>query len=83
MIKSIRDYYQISHSLATSEQPTPQKFSLIAQAGYRVIINLAMSNSTNALEKEGVIVTDLGIVYVQIPVVWDNPKLEDVEINVL
>ena len=39
VIKSIRDYYQISDSLATLGQPTPQEFSLIAQAGYRVIIN--------------------------------------------
>ncbi len=31
VIKSIRDYYQISNSLATSEQPTPQEFYLIAQ----------------------------------------------------
>lgn len=80
MIKSIRDYYQISDSLGTSGQPTPQEFSLIAQAGYRVIINLATSNSTNALENEGAIVTDLGMVYLQIPVVWEQPKLEDVEL---
>ena len=80
MIKSIRDYYQISDSLATSGQPTPPEFSLISQAGYRVIINLAMSNSTNALPHEGVIITDLGMVYVQIPVVWEHPRLKDVEL---
>ncbi|MEO0012713.1 MAG: hypothetical protein RLZZ535_1102 [Cyanobacteriota bacterium] len=79
MIETIRDYYQINNHLATSGQPTPQEFASIAQDGYQAIINLATSRSTNALANEGIIVTDLEIVYVQIPVIWDNPKLEDVE----
>ena len=80
MIETLRDYYQINNHLATSGQPTPQEFASIAQAGYQAIINLATSRSTNALANEGIIVTDLEIVYVQIPVLWDNPKLEDVKI---
>ena len=80
MIENIRDYHPVNHCLATSGQPTPEQFSAIAQAGYRVIINLAVSSSTNALENEGAIVTDLGMVYIHIPVVWDNPKLEDVKL---
>ncbi|NJK55229.1 MAG: phosphatase [Pleurocapsa sp. SU_5_0] len=78
-METIRDYYQINNYLATSGQPTPREFASIAQAGYQVVINLATSRSTNALANEGIIVTDLGIVYVQIPVLWDNPRLEDVE----
>ena len=78
-MKSIRDYYQISDRLATSGQPTPQEFALIAQAGYQTVINLATTSSTNALVNEGAIVTDLGMVYIHIPVVWDDPKLQDVE----
>lgn len=79
MIKSIKDYYQIGEAIATSGQPTPSEFAAIAQAGYRAVINLATSTSTNALDNEGVIVTDLGMIYIQIPVVWDNPQLEDVQ----
>jgi protein tyrosine phosphatase (PTP) superfamily phosphohydrolase (DUF442 family) len=79
VIETICDYYQISDRLATSGQPTPPEFASIAQAGYQAVINLATSNSTNALANEGIIVTDLGIVYVQIPVIWDAPKLKDVE----
>lgn len=78
-MKNIRDYHQISDRLATSGQPTPQEFSLISQAGYQVVINLATSSSTNAIDNEGVIVTDLGMVYIHIPVVWKNPELKDVE----
>ena len=78
MIENIRDYYQIDEHLATSGQPTPQEFKFIAQARYRVIINLATSRSTNAIANEAVLVTDLNLVYVQIPVLWDEPKLSDV-----
>lgn len=80
MIETIGDYYQINDCLATSGQPTPQEFTLIARSGYGVIINLATSRSTNALANEGVLVTDLNLIYVQIPVLWDEPKLTDVEI---
>ena len=77
MINTIRDYYQINDHLGTSGQPSPTEFTSIAQAGYRTVINLATSRSTNALANEGIIVSDLGMVYVQIPVIWDNPKLKD------
>ena len=79
-MKSISDYYQIDQNLATSGQPTPEQFQLIADAQYKIVINLAMSDSTNALKNEGAIVTDLGMVYVHIPVVWENPRLEDVQL---
>ena len=74
MIEDIRDYHHINHRLATSGQLTPEQFSAIAKAGYRVIINLAVSTSIDALKNEGAIVTDLGMVYIQIPVVGDNPN---------
>ena len=80
MIEDIRDYHPINHRLATSGQPTPEQFLAIALAGYKVIINLAVSTSTNALENEGAIVTDLGMVYIHIPVVWEDPKVEDVKL---
>ena len=78
MIESIKDYYKISDVLATSGQPTPGEFALIVRAGYQVVINLATSSSTNALANEGTIVTDLGMVYIQIPVIWEHPQLQDV-----
>ena len=80
MIKSIKDYYKISDRLATSGQPAVEEFELIKTEGYQVIINLAMSCSTNAIPNEGAIVTDLGLVYVQIPVLWERPTVEDVRL---
>lgn len=79
-IKEISDYYQISDRLATSGQPSPEQFTVISEAGYQIIVNLAMSNSTNALVNEGEIVTDLGMTYLQIPVVWEHPTLDDLNL---
>lgn len=61
-LKEIADYYQISDRLATSGQPTAKQFELIAQSGYKLIVNLAMSCSTNAMSNEGAVVADLGMV---------------------
>lgn len=58
----------------------PKNLHLLPKLDIKPYINLATSRSTNALANEGIIVTDLEIVYVQIPVIWDNPKLEDVKI---
>lgn len=79
-MQDIINYYQVNNRLATSGQPSKEQFQLIADAGYQVVINLALSTSTNAIANEGVIVTDLGMVYIQIPVLWEHPTLQDVEL---
>ena len=79
-IKEIAYHYQISDRLATSGQPTVEQFELIAQSGYKTIVNLAMSSSSNAMSNEGAVVSDLGMVYIHIPVVWDKPTVKDVQL---
>lgn len=79
-MQDIINYYQVNNRLATSGQPSKEQFQLIADAGYQVVINLALSTSTNAIANEGVIVTDLGMVYIQIPVLWEHPTLQDIEL---
>ncbi|MEM8721624.1 MAG: protein tyrosine phosphatase family protein [Cyanobacteria bacterium P01_G01_bin.39] len=79
MIETIRDFHLISDLVATSGQPTPEQFSIIFEAGYQIVINLATSSSSNALANEGEIVTDLGMVCVHIPVLWDKPQIKDVQ----
>ena len=43
------------------------------------MVNLALPTSTNALPDEKQVVENLGMQYVHIPVVWENPTLEDLE----
>jgi protein tyrosine phosphatase (PTP) superfamily phosphohydrolase (DUF442 family) len=75
----IYNYLKISDSIATSGQPTKEQFSAIKDYGYQTIVNLALPTSTNALPDEKQVVENLGMQYVHIPVIWENPTLEDVE----
>jgi protein tyrosine phosphatase (PTP) superfamily phosphohydrolase (DUF442 family) len=76
-ISDILNYLPISESLGTAGQPTSEQFAAIRAAGYGVVINLAMPDSTNALANERNLVEAQGMVYVHIPVVWESPTLDD------
>jgi protein tyrosine phosphatase (PTP) superfamily phosphohydrolase (DUF442 family) len=76
-VEHIVNFLQISDRLATAGQPTIEQYPAIAAAGYQVIINLALTDSPNALVDERSIAHNLGLEYIQIPVVWDNPTLTD------
>ncbi|ACK72800.1 protein of unknown function DUF442 [Gloeothece citriformis PCC 7424] len=80
LLQEIKNYYWVNQYLATSGQPTPEQFKIIQDAGYDVVINLALPTSDYAIVNEGAIVTGLGMVYVHIPVVWEAPKLEDIRL---
>ncbi|MBE9042124.1 protein tyrosine phosphatase family protein [Oscillatoriales cyanobacterium LEGE 11467] len=79
-MQDIENYYQVSPQLATSGQPSRSQFQEIADAGYTAVINLAMPTSDNAIADEGAIVTETGMAYFHIPVVWEAPKLEEVRL---
>ncbi|MBP5972264.1 protein tyrosine phosphatase family protein [Brasilonema sp. CT11] len=77
-IEDIYNYIKISDLIATSGQPTTKEFSAIQQAGYQIVVNLALPESTNALPEEKQIVESQGMQYVHIPVVWEKPTIENV-----
>jgi protein tyrosine phosphatase (PTP) superfamily phosphohydrolase (DUF442 family) len=76
-IEGILNYRYISQKLATGGQPKAGEFEFIRESGYQTVINLAPLNSSNALANEQEIVTNLGIEYINIPVIWDHPTIED------
>jgi protein tyrosine phosphatase (PTP) superfamily phosphohydrolase (DUF442 family) len=78
-LTDIYNFIQISENLGTSGQPTEAQMSEIAAAGYKVVINLALPTSDNALKDEAATVRELGMDYHNIPVVWEAPKLTDFE----
>ncbi|AFZ19822.1 protein tyrosine phosphatase family protein [Allocoleopsis franciscana] len=77
-IEEIYNYLKLSDSVATGGQPTEAQLSLIKEAGYQVVVNLARSDSPRAIPNEQAIVESLGMQYASIPVDWENPTLEDV-----
>ena len=76
-IEDIVDFLQVSDRLTTAGQPTVDQYPAIAAAGYEVVINLALTDSPNAVVDEGSLASNLGIEYIQIPVEWTAPTLAD------
>ena len=72
-LRAIYNYLPLSSRIATSGQPTAQQIQAIAEAGFEVVINLALPTSDNALINEKELVETTGMRYVQIPVVWEQP----------
>ena len=78
-IEGILNYLPISEAIGTAGQPTEVQFAEIEAAGYEVVVNLAMPDSSNALLNERELVVEQGMDYVHIPVVWDAPTMADLE----
>jgi len=78
-LTDIYNFLQLSDSVATAGQPTETQFYDIKNAGYQVVVNLALPTSTNALPNEQELVEAQEMQYVHIPVIWEKPTLEDIE----
>ncbi len=78
-VESIVNYLTISDTLGTAGQPSRRQFKAIKAAGYELVINLAMPDSSNALADEADLVAIHGMEYVHIPVVWERPKAGDLD----
>jgi uncharacterized protein (TIGR01244 family) len=77
METQIPAFLEINSRLATGGYPSREQLADIAQAGYRVVINLATSASAGWLADEGTMLEQLGVKYHHIPVDWQEPKRED------
>ncbi len=76
-LSAIEAFVPIAPNLATSGQPTPEQLAVIQAAGYEIVVNLAMPTSSNWLPEEPELLDRLGLDYVAIPVLWENPVLAD------
>jgi protein tyrosine phosphatase (PTP) superfamily phosphohydrolase (DUF442 family) len=79
VLSEILNFLQICERVGTGGQPTAEQFSDIEAAGYKVVVNLAMPDSTNALPNEVELVREQGMEYVHIPVVWEDPRDVDLD----
>jgi protein tyrosine phosphatase (PTP) superfamily phosphohydrolase (DUF442 family) len=77
MLSDIYNFRAIGDRLGTGGQPTEAQFDDVREAGFEVVINLALPTSDNALPHEGSIVTALGMAYVHLPVDFKAPGADD------
>lgn len=78
-LKQIKNYLNLNERVSSSGQPSLEEFSHIADAGYEVVINLALTDSPNTIANEKEIVTKLGMKYIHIPVPFDAPQKTHLE----
>jgi len=76
-LSDISNFRQYSPVFASSGQPTEEQIELLKSEGFERIIYIAFSNSGKAFANEDVLVKELGMNYVHIPVIWDNPSATD------
>jgi protein tyrosine phosphatase (PTP) superfamily phosphohydrolase (DUF442 family) len=78
ILEEINAFLHISDDLATSGQIAYDQIELIKEAGFEVVINLAVADEArNGLE--GFLVTQQGLSYIHIPVSWQNPSQRDLQ----
>jgi len=76
-MSSIHNFQKVSDLLACSGQPRESQLAAIADDGYQVIVNLGLSDGKYALADEASSVKNLGLTYHHIPVVFDNPQIDE------
>ena len=76
-VTDIYNFLALSNAVGTAGQPLEEQFSSIKNAGYQVVINLALATSPQALPHEKEIVESQGMEYIHIPVAWESPTVED------
>ena len=77
-LQDVYNYVLISDRLSTGGQIAYDQVSLLKEAGYDLVINLASaSEGGNALE--GFLVAKEGLTYINIPVPFSNPPMRDLQ----
>ena len=72
-VRDILNFHEMTDNIAIGGQPTVGQLAQVADAGYSVVVNLAMHDSDNAIPEEGSVTASLGMSYIHIPVPSDAP----------
>jgi protein tyrosine phosphatase (PTP) superfamily phosphohydrolase (DUF442 family) len=81
MLSEIKNFYYLTDLIAASGQPSEAQLEEIHKAGYEVVINLALhDNPEYSLPDEKGTVEKLGMHYIHIPVLFDHPTTENLDL---
>jgi protein tyrosine phosphatase (PTP) superfamily phosphohydrolase (DUF442 family) len=78
-LSDIFHFQATTETLGTAGQPTAAQFEAVKDAGYEVVINLALGNTRRDLANEPQLMSELGFDYVHIPVEFEQPTAADLD----
>jgi len=73
------NYVKINKMIATSGQLTREQIKHVSNEGYTTIVNLAPHTAQDALPDEGKIVASNFMTYINIPVLYEDPQLDQLK----
>jgi protein tyrosine phosphatase (PTP) superfamily phosphohydrolase (DUF442 family) len=73
------NYLALSSHLLTGGSPTLADLADLRAQGVEVVINLALATYPNSIPDEAAEVAKLGMQYIHIPVIWENPTPENLQ----
>ena len=79
-MKDIYNVLFLNENLSSSGMPTAEQMKEVAQARVQVVINLAPHDVPNAIPEEAKLVESLGMEYIHIPVNWNTPTREGLNV---
>ncbi len=78
MFSEIKDYLTVSHDLSCAGQPLEDQLKFIRDAGFELVINLGMINNPEySLRDEAGSISALGMEYIHIPVIFEDPTRQN------
>lgn len=79
MFEDIYNFLPLSENLYTGGMPKEGQLTDAAEQGVNVVINLALHDLPNVLPNEEELVESLGMKYINVPVLWNNPTRENLD----
>jgi len=79
-MNDIYNYLFYHEKLSSSGMPTTEQMNSVAEAGVDLVINLAPHDVPNAIPNEETLVKSLSMQYINIPVNWNTPTKDGLNI---
>jgi protein tyrosine phosphatase (PTP) superfamily phosphohydrolase (DUF442 family) len=76
-MSAIYNFHKVSDKLACAGQPREGQLASIADDGYKVVINLGLTDGKYALKDEASSVKEQDMTYHHIPVLFDSPQVTE------
>ncbi len=76
-VESAPNYREYSALLSSSGQPDAEQLADAAQRGFERVVYLSFDGDSTALDDEDSVVIETGMRFIQLPVDWHAPKVDD------